>query len=482
MAQAARSAALAAVFAAAALPRPACADTPPAGSPKALAHALENAFVQVADEVAPAVVTITARRTVRPEQAKRESDKYFEDLGLGRGGRVPGFRSQGTGSGVLVSADGWVITNDHVVAGADRVTVKLKDGREFEGAVRRDYRTDLAVIKIEGTGLPFARVGDSDKVRTGQWAIAIGSPFRYEGSFSVGVVSALGRKQNIRDTSGEGDGRLYANMIQTDAAINPGNSGGPLINLDGEVVGINTAIESDSGQGVGIGFAVPSNFVKFVTDQLREKGVATYGSLGIEPETLTPRLAAIYKVEAGALVTAEPAAGTPAAKAGIHVDDVIVEVAGKPVRSEVDFRLTVMRTAPGATVPVKVMRGGVEQTLKATVTAPPARKIVKESDRPGAPSVGVEVSMLTRDAAVRVGLGVKNGGVVVRMVDSTSPAADTEIKSGDVILQVNGQPTPSVDAFRKITTSLKSGDVVRVIYTGKRGLETVKRLAIFSAD
>jgi serine protease Do len=446
---------------------------------KSILHSLQDAFVQVADELEPAVVTITAKKTVRPKP--KSDDPAFEDLNTDKN-KGRSYRSQGTGSGVIISTDGWIITNDHVVGGADKVTVKLHDGREFDGVVKRDYRSDIALIKVEASSLPAARLGDSDKVRTGQWAIAIGSPFRYEGSFSVGVISSLGRRQEIKDHSGEGDSRLYPDMIQTDAAINPGNSGGPLVNIDGEVIGINTAIESDAGNSVGIGFAIPMNSVKFVVDQLKEKGRVSYGYLGVEPDTLSPKLADIYKVAAGALVKAEPPVGSPAAKAGIHVDDVITEIYGKPIRSEADFRTTVSRIAPGTAINVMLVRGGEEKQVKAVVSEPPPPKVARVEAGPPHVVLGVDVGSLTAEQAMRVGLTGPMTGVVVRAVDSASSIAETEMQAGDVILKVNGIPTPNLDAFKKVTEKLHPGDIVRIIFAGRRSPETVKKVAIFTLD
>jgi serine protease Do len=448
---------------------------------RAAAAVLQDAFVRVADELEPAVVTVHAKKTVKPKPrgSEKEGENVFEDLGSGS---RRGHRAQGTGSGVLFSADGWIITNDHVVAGSDRVTVKLRDGRELDGEVRRDYRSDIALVKVNGTDLPFARLGDSDKVRIGQWAIAIGTPYKYEGSLSVGVISSLGRKQEIRDSSGEGEGRLYSDMIQTDAAINPGNSGGPLVNLDGEVVAINTAIESENGASVGIGFAIPINTVKFVADQLRTQGKVSYGYLGIEPETLTPRLAESYKAQTGAIVRAEPSDGSPASKAGVHVDDVVTAIDGKPIRSESEFRTTVSRIAPGTTVEIQLVRAGEPRTVKATLVEPPAPKIALGGRaRDGVPRLGVEVAALTADHANRVGL-LGLTGVVVRNLDTTTSAAETELQSGDVVLTVNGVPTPTVESFKKATSSLHAGEVVRIIFQGKRYSETVKRVVIFTLD
>jgi serine protease Do len=271
-------------------------------------------------------------------------------------------------------------------------------------------------------------------------------------------------------------------MIQTDAAINPGNSGGPLMNLDGEVIAINTAIESENGASVGIGFAIPINAVRFVADQLRAKGRVSYGYLGVEPETLTPRLAESYRVAAGAIVKAEPVSGSPASKADIHVDDVITAIDGKPVRTEADFRIAVSRTAPGKTIEIEIVRGGAPKTVKATLVEPPAPRVARqERARDASPRLGVEVAALTADQASRVGLSGSNG-VVVKTLDSMTSAGETELQSGDVVISVNGIATPNVEAFKKVTGALKSGAVVRIIFQGKRYSENVKRVVIFTMD
>jgi serine protease Do len=451
--------------------------TAPPSASRALLGSLQDAFVSVADACEPAVVTISARKTVRSTDI--DDDGNSKTWGQSKSKT---YRSQGTGSGVIISSDGWIVTNDHVVGNAERVMVRLHDGRELEGTVRRDYRSDLAVVKLTGESFPFVRLGDSDRVRVGQWSIAIGSPYKYEGSFSVGVISALGRKQEIRDQNGEGDGRLYPDMIQTDAAINPGNSGGPLINLDGEVIAINTAIESENGGSVGIGFAIPANQVRFVVEQLRSKGTVSYGYLGVEPETITPRLSTAYKVESGALVKAEPTTGSPAARAGLHVEDVITSIGSTPIRNERDFRITVSRTAPGTEVGVTVVRSGATRTVRALITEPPAIKVSQVETGLRTAGLGVEVAGLTRDVAARVGLDGKSEGVVIRSLESGSSVSDTEMRAGDVILKINGAATPTVEAFRKVTKSLARGELVRILWQGKRYPETIKRLSIITLE
>jgi serine protease Do len=444
---------------------------------RASLNLLQDAFASIAEELEPAVVTVTSKKTYRPKTgapAPRDEEDFLFNSPLGRGRSPRAFRSQGTGSGVIISTDGWILTNDHVISGADKVTVKLQDGREFDGTVRRDYRSDLALVKITASDLHAARLGDSDKTKIGHWAIAIGSPFRYEGSFSVGVISSLYRKQQISG-GGDGPGRLYPSMIQTDAAINPGNSGGPLVNIDGEVIGINTAIESDTGGSVGIGFAIPINIAKFVIEGLKATGHVQWGYLGIEPESITPRLAAAYKVSNGAYVKGDPFPDTPAAKAGIQAGDVIVEVDQKPIKSELDLRSTVSRIAPGRTIEIVLVRAGIEKHVKATIEEAPAMLRNPAGEAPAKATLGLEVTTITPEAAKKTGLDEKAQGVVVKNVDGGSAAFESEISPGDIILKVNGTPTTSIEAFKKATEGVKSGDVVRILFAARRGATTLTR-------
>ncbi len=475
-------------FGSATLPGSECAAQSRSGSAeetragqKSILHALQDAFVSVAEQVEPAVVTITARKITRARADRSEEpEDGIPGLPFGRNGLPRAFRAEGTGSGVIISVDGWVLTNDHVVGGADKVTVRLNDGREFNGTVRRDYRSDLALVKIEGSVFPFARLGDSDRVKVGQWAIAIGSPFRYDNSFSVGVISSLSRRQEILDR-GAGSLRLYPSMIQTDAAINPGNSGGPLVNLDGEIIGINTAIETENGGSIGIGFAIPINSAKFVIEQLRTRGRVSYGYLGIDPGTVTPRLASAYKVTGGALVQQEPDPSSPAGKAGIRVEDVIIAINEKQIYSETDLRLTVSRIAPGTTVKITLVRGGDQKVVSVELGEAPAIQPPAPPASAAKPSLGIEVVALTQDAAEKAGL-TRAEGVVIKSLEAGSSATETELQRGDIILQVNGVPTPNLAAFQRVTANLKSGDVVRILSHSRRGNNLVKRVVIVTVD
>ncbi|MCO5298152.1 MAG: trypsin-like peptidase domain-containing protein [Fimbriimonadaceae bacterium] len=314
-------------------------------------RAMDNAFASLAESVEPSVVNIRA-------EGKTEN-------AIGQNVRMGG-----EGSGVVYRSDGWIMTNDHVAGGFDKVTVVLDDGREFPGKVVRAPESDIAMVKIEATDLPAARFADSGAVRTGQFAIAFGSPFGLEKSMTVGHVSALSRQSLIPDER-TGAIRNYGDLIQTDAAINQGNSGGPLVNIDGNVVGINTAIYSETGGSVGIGFAIPANQAKLIGDMLIEKGKVVRGYLGVLPEDLKGYQVKELGVQAGAVATQVPNDG-PASAAGMKENDVIVRVGTYPIANQGDVRNAMLRYGPGETVPVQVVRDGTEKTLQVKLGEPPA--------------------------------------------------------------------------------------------------------------
>lgn len=430
-----------------------------------MADAMESAFVRVAEEVSPAVVTIYARRNVNRPGLRLDipGDLPF-DLPLRRtpGDPVP-IPMRGIGSGVVVRSDGYILTNDHVVAGAERVEVVLSDGRRMEGRVMRDFRSDIAVIKVNATGLPTARLGDSDNVRVGQWAIALGSPFDKQNSMTVGVISALGRREAIGSRI-QGQ-RFYPNLIQTDASINPGNSGGPLLNIRGEVIGVNTAIESPTGSFAGIGFAVPINTARYVMEQLIARGRVVRGFLGVVPADVTPEDAQRLKVKQGALITSVTE-GSPAAQAGMQVEDVVVAFDGKPIRGEVDFRDMVARTAPNTVVPVKVFRDGREQTLRVKVGEAPdleeqtrQRTQNQESGR----RLGISIERITPELAERFRLPRDTQGVIITEVVPGSAGDDAGLVVGDVILQVDGQRVSTIEEVHRLVEQRKSGEAVVMI-------------------
>ncbi|QJA05935.1 DegQ family serine endoprotease [Thermosulfurimonas marina] len=442
---------------------------PPAASEKdlAVAQALSRAFAAVVKRAAPAVVFIEVEKTVvrkepHPFPFGPFPFDFFGDDFLRRFfPQLPRkYKQRGAGSGFIVTPDGYIYTNNHVVADADRVIVKLADGRTFKGkVVGKDPQSDVAVLKIDGQNLPTVPLGDSDKIQVGEWVIAIGNPFGLSHTVTVGVVSAKGRSGlGITD---------YEDFIQTDAAINPGNSGGPLLNLRGEVIGMNTAIFTRSGGYMGIGFAIPINIVKLVAEQLIKQGKVVRGWLGVVVQDLTPALAEEFGLKSteGTLV-AEVMKGSPADRAGLQRGDVIVEYEGKPVRNSSELRTYVGLTHPGTTVTMKVLRNGRPVTLKVTIGEYPKREELSSA----APEIqkflealGFEVRELTPDLAQELGYSVRHG-VIVAAVAPGSPAAMADLRPGLLIEEVNRRPVKTLEEFyRALEPSLKSGRVLLLV-------------------
>lgn len=322
-------------------------------------------FVEAARLVTPAVVHITSigERVIRDPFADFFDDPFFRRF---FGERMPKWRRipiTAFGSGVIVSNDGLVLTNNHVVRGGNRFVVKLGDGREFEAELLgADDRTDLAVLKIDGSNLPFASLGDSSKIEVGEWVLAIGNPFGLEQTVTAGIVSAKGRA---------GVGILdYEDFIQTDAAINPGNSGGPLVNMDGKVVGITTAIVSRTGGYQGIGFAVPSNIAKTVMESIKKFGRIRRGFLGLHMETMTPELARSLRIRyRQGVYIVEVVEGSPADRAGVRAGDIVVSVNGQPIRSAVELRNIIVTRELGTELTLGIMRGSEKINVKAKVSS-----------------------------------------------------------------------------------------------------------------
>jgi serine protease Do len=435
---------------------------------------LQNAFQNVAKGVQPAIVSITSRMTVRPAigQAQFEGFGDLEELFQGAPGlRGPGRMQMaprtaiGTGSGFIVRSDGYILTNDHVVGGADSVTVHLDDGREFTGTVKRDPRSDLAVVKIDASSLPTLNLADSTGVNVGQWAIAFGSPFGLDDTMTVGVVSALGREKTIGGGPGD-DRRFYSNLIQTDASINPGNSGGPLVDIYGNVVGVNVAIGSPTGSNVGIGFAIPASTAKYVMDQLITSGKVVRGYLGFAPETLSVADRTRYGVKEGALV-AMVEEGSPAAKAGLQVEDVVISFNGQAVRDAASLRDMVARTAPGLNSTITVVRGGKQVYLTADIGTPPGEKSASAAPTPADVAskgkLGISVADLTPEIAKQLSLDESAKGVVVAEVAPGSPAMEAGIRPGDVVLRVNGRNVGASSEVPDVVKSLKAGEDASIV-------------------
>ena len=372
-----------------------------------------------------------------------------------------GYKQQGVGSGFVMSRDGYILTNNHVVEDADQIKVKFANGKEYEGkVVGRDPKTDIAVVKITGaTDLQPLILANSDDLKVGAWVVAVGSPFGLEQTVTAGIVSAKGR------VIGSGP---YDNFIQTDASINPGNSGGPLINMKGEVVGVNTAIIAG---GQGIGFAIPINMVKEIAPQLKEKGHVTRGWLGVSIQELTPELSKSLglKENKGALV-AQVFSGSPAEKAGIEQGDVITEFDGKTIGDSKDLPRTVASTPVGKTVTVKVSRGGkvMDRQVKLGEMKEKGAEVAEAS--PSRKSLGVTVQNVTPDLAKGIGLKNESGVLVVR-VEPGSPAAEAGIQEGDVISQVNRKPIKDVEDFsKKIENAKGQESVLLLIQRGQMNL------------
>jgi len=400
--------------------------------------------------VSPTVVNISTTQVVRLNRPRMRSpfgpQDPFEDFWNNFFGNMPREQKRKSlGSGFMVSDDGYILTNNHVVEKADEITVTLLDKEEFKAkVVGTDPKTDIALIKIDsGKKLPYARLGDSEKLEIGEWVLAIGNPFGLGHTVTAGIVSAKGR------IIGSGP---YDDFIQTDASINPGNSGGPLFNLKGEVVGINTAIIQG---GQGIGFATPIHLAKSVLGQLKEKGKVTRGWLGVYIQRLTPEMAESLNVpgKKGALV-ADVTKDGPAEKAGIRSGDVIVAFNGKEIADEHELPQAVATTKPGKKVDVKIIRDGKQQTVPVTIAEMEGESAQKAGKPDLTKGLGLTVQDITPEVARHFDVENRNG-VLVSAVESGSPAEDAGFQEGDIIRQINRQPVKDTAAFQKVMKSLK---------------------------
>lgn len=475
------------------------------------AAATQNAFVEVAKEVEPAVVTIetlgarvsdTGTGNKGPggpspfgqggpnsEQQFRDFFKQFgKQFGLGEQNyqenswqgrvmrekaqaafqQVQSHRGGGLGSGMIYRADGLILTNAHVVKGADTVTVTLSDGRKFKGAkvLGRDERTDIAVVKIDATNLPTVKLGDSDKVKVGEWAIAVGNPFGLDHTLTVGVISATNRNGSTLKLGGEDTRTDY---LQTDASINPGNSGGPLLDIYGRVIGINNAIYSESGGNQGIGFAIPVNTARFVSEQLAKSGRVRRGYLGVSIQD-TKDVGAAFGLDPnlqGVLVAAITDPNTPGAKAGLKAGDVIVKFNGTTVTKSSELQQAVGNSPVGSAVTLTVVRDGKPIQLNATLEELPPLKAAANPE--AAPDKGKDNSALqggtslpipglkARDLNPSVASALKiktTKGIVIVQVDDNSPASDAGLRPGDVVTKVGQKPVATVAEMKAEVTRI----------------------------
>jgi serine protease Do len=428
-------------------------------------------FVALAKRMKPVVVNISTTQ-VSESRGQQEfgspfgDDDPFNDFWrrffggpMPRGGPQ---RQRSLGSGFIIDADGFILTNNHVVENAQKIVVKLSDDQEYEAkVVGRDAKTDIAIIKINAkAALTAASLGDSDNLDVGEWVVAIGNPFGLDSTVTSGIVSAKGRH------IGQGP---YDNFIQTDASINPGNSGGPLINLRGEVIGINTAIFSRTGGNMGIGFAIPINLAKEVLPQLRGKGKVTRGYLGVLIQKVTPEIAESLGMDRGyGALVANVSKDGPADKAGVKVGDVIVEFDGKEVKDSGDLPIIVARTAVDKKIRMKVLRDKTEVTLNVAVGELKDEEVVASAPEKG--ELGMTVQKLTPQLAENLGLD-KTDGVVVTAVEPGSAADEAGIRRGDVIVEVDRKPVRGVEEYRKFIAGSRKGR--GILFLVRRGESTL---------
>jgi serine protease Do len=416
-----------------------------------------GSFAQVAEAVGPAVVNINT--VMRGGGGRTPVEEFFGDEFFRRFfGESPEHPQQqrSLGSGVIVDPSGIALTNAHVVERATDIEVVTAEGKKHKAKlVGLDKRTDLAVLRLQGGGpYPSASLGDSDRVKVGDWVLAIGSPFGLQQTVTAGIISAKGR------SIGQGP---FDDFLQTDAAINPGNSGGPLVNMSGEVVGINSAILSRSGGNVGIGFSIPSNMAKRIYTELVARGKITRGWLGVSIQPLTPELAKSFGLkEPKGVLIADVVKDSPADKAGLASGDVLLEFDGKKVDAPQDLQKIVAVTAPGKGVPVKVWRDKGEKTLDIKIGETPEETAQLEPSGKGKSLLGLETRPITPEIARQLNLRTTEGVVVAR-VEEDGPAAEAGLQRGDVIREVNRQRIRSVPDYERVTQSLKPGDRVTVL-------------------
>jgi serine protease Do len=408
-------------------------------------------FVSLVKKIGPSVVNIATMQAQRPAQGMPSPF----------GGQLPNSpqRQRGLGSGFIIDSDGTIVTNNHVVDGAEKVAVTLANGKSFDAKVLgKDPKSDIAILKIDAKqDLPAATLGDSDQLEVGEWVLAIGNSFGLDHTVTTGIVSAKGRH------IGAGP---YDSFIQTDASINPGNSGGPLVNLRGEVIGINTAIFSQTGGNMGIGFAIPANLAKELVPQLKDKGKVVRGYLGVTIQKVTSDIASTMglKNESGALV-ADVAEGGPAQRAGIKSGDIIVEFNGKAIKDAADLPLEVARVAPGKTAQVKILRDAKPSSIAVQIDEMKDNEVVAES---GKGNFGMAVQPVTPAMAESLGLE-RAEGLVVTSVEPGSAADEAGIMRGDVITEINRRPVRDTADYKREISRVESGKSILVLVKRDKG-------------
>ncbi|MDD5135279.1 MAG: DegQ family serine endoprotease [Phycisphaerae bacterium] len=425
-------------------------------------------FAEIAEKVTPAVVFVSVEQEVvrqMPDMFFGDPFEEFNDEFFKRffDQRMPRPRQQrqprqqkqirqGQGSGFIIASDGYILTNNHVVENATKITVKLSDDRELEAKViGTDPQTDVALIKVDANDLPFAELGDSDALKVGQWVIAIGNPFGLSHTVTAGIVSAKGRSK-IGITE-------YEDFIQTDAAINFGNSGGPLLNIDGKVIGINSAIFSRSGGYMGIGFAIPVNMAKYVYQQLKAGGKVTRGYVGIYGEDVKPEMAKLLGAkDAKGIVVNNVVDKSPASRSGIVRGDIIIKKDGKAIEDWNTFRNEIAQIPPGTKINLTVIRDGKEKEIVIELAPRESETASAENGDKELKQIGIAVQDLTKELGQQFGYADVESGVIVSQVEPYSPAAKAGIAAGTLILEVNRQKVENAKNFWELVK--KAGDSV----------------------
>jgi serine protease Do len=427
----------------------------------------KSGYAPVVKNVLPSVVNISSSKVVKVnrEMSQQQMEPFFRQFfGDGQGPfEVPkDRREKSLGSGVIVSPEGYILTNNHVVDGATEVKVTLYDKHEYDAKiVGTDPKTDIAVLKIDASNLKPVTLGDSSKVEVGDTALAIGNPFGVGQTVTRGIISATGRGNlGIED---------YEDFLQTDAPINPGNSGGALINDRGELVGINTAILTHSEGSEGIGFAVPVNLAHQVMDQILKNGKVVRAYMGILPQDLTPDMAKAFgQKDARGVVVGDVTANSPAQESGVRRGDILLDVNGKPITSSNQLRMTISMMQPGSNVTLTMLRDGSEREVSVKLGEMPTESAMAGPDKGDSTKAldGVEVSNLSPEMADKLGLPPSSKGVVVTDVDPSSKIADSGLRKGDVIQEVNHQPVKNVSEFQ---SALKNGGSDPLLLVNREG-------------
>lgn len=419
-----------------------------------------EAMAKVAEKVKPSVVNISTSRTVKTQRLPFFEDPFFRRF-FGDDFHAPQKRKvTNLGSGVIATSNGYILTNNHVIEGAEDILVKLSNGKEYKGRViGMDSRTDIAVIKIDEIGLSAIPWGDSDKLKVGEVVLAIGNPYGLNQTITMGIISALGRSGiGITD---------YEDFIQTDAAINPGNSGGALVNIKGELIGINTAIFSTSGGYQGIGFAIPSNMARSVMESIVNQGKVVRGFLGVTIQELTQELAKQFNIkdEKGVLLV-DIAEGGPAEKGGLKIGDIVTEYDGKKIENSQQFRNMVAATKPGKAVKIKIIREGKTQTVTVAIGELPIDPQVVSAAQFDNVLKGVFVTELTDEYRQKHNIPKRVNGVVVSNIDEESPALGI-LRNGDIIMEINRTAVLNTKEYNEIVSKIaKNQDVLLRIARG----------------